>query len=244
MKYLLILTLTVSSAAGYLFWQNSDELDSKAFQQAIHKVKDHYLLDVRSSNEFSNGHIPGAMNIDWTTQTFRNRIEELDTTKPIFIYCSTGARSNVAADYLRNYGFSSVTELKDGLSAWHDESFPETPVEIVATDEMTLREFSWMLDLEHDVLVDFYIPWNTDCQKMEPIIDDLSIEYIGKVKIMRVNIDTYKHLATELGIEDEGIPVLQFYENGNLTFQWDGITKSSIIKKDISTYIQSSVINF
>lgn len=242
MKYLLILTIGVSALTGYIFLQVPTELEPKAFQKSFNASANPILIDVRTPYEFANGHIPGAMNVDWLSPTFNWRIAELDTARPVFLYCRTAGKSSFAAAHLRGNGFTSVTELIGGIDRWNKANLTITPGEIIPPVELEFTTFSRLLDLEHLVLVDFYLPWDTTCQKMEPIIDDLSIKYKGDFKVLRVNIDIYKHLATELGIE--ALPVIQFYENGNLTFTWEGITKRSLIEKDIAIYMNQAAANF
>lgn len=241
MRYLMLLAVSAMVTAAYLFWQTPTELDPKSFRKAIQETAGALLVDVRTPNEFSHGHIPGAMNIDWYSPAFAWRIAELDTAKPVFLYCKAGGRSSEAAVYIRSRGFGSVTELSGGWTAWNAEALPVTPLELLPPDEMTLAEFNRLLSLEHDVLVDFYIPWNPICRKLEPTIDDLAMDYAGNIKILRVNIDTYKQLATELGLED--VPMLQFYENGNLTFEWKGVTQRSVIEQQLSTYTNQAVVD-
>jgi len=79
------------------------------------------LLDVRSREEFSAGHIPGAINIPHTEVAAR--MPELlalaadDRSKPVVVYCRSGRRSGLAKDVLREHGFSRVTNL-GGMSDW------------------------------------------------------------------------------------------------------------------------------
>lgn len=65
------------------------------------------ILDVRTPEEFSQGHVPGAVNLPL------DQIEtiELDQNTPLFVYCHSGARSSSAAAILRNKGYLSVTNL-------------------------------------------------------------------------------------------------------------------------------------
>lgn len=74
------------------------------------------LLDVRSTDEFSRGHLPGAVNIP---------IEDLDRRLPevgsidrdVVVYCRTGRRSSMAARLLRQHGFTKVRDLGP-MTAW------------------------------------------------------------------------------------------------------------------------------
>ena len=74
------------------------------------------LVDVRSPEEFSRGHIPGSINLP--TQALRNAQEILDDLDaPIYVYCQSGARSSRAAKMLELMGYSHVTDL-GGIGAY------------------------------------------------------------------------------------------------------------------------------
>lgn len=77
-----------------------------------------YLLDVRSPEEFQNGHIPGAVEIP--LKELSRRLKELpaDKTQPILVYCNNGDRSARAARLLYNEGRKDVYHLSGGLRAW------------------------------------------------------------------------------------------------------------------------------
>jgi rhodanese-related sulfurtransferase len=73
------------------------------------------LLDVRSPQEFACGSIPGAVNIP--IETLRNRLAELDRTKPIVAYCQVGQRGYLAARILMQAGYD-VANLSGGYSTY------------------------------------------------------------------------------------------------------------------------------
>ena len=79
---------------------------------------DHFLLDVRTRGEFSQGHIDGATLIP--INELQSRILELEIhkNKSILVYCLSGARSSSAANYLASLGFSSVLNLRGGITSW------------------------------------------------------------------------------------------------------------------------------
>ncbi|MES2555751.1 MAG: thioredoxin domain-containing protein [Bacteroidota bacterium] len=228
MKYFVLLVLLVTLTGTYFLWPGTKELDPQDFNSALLSTQNKVLIDLRSAKDFSEGHIPGAVNVDAAWPTFKWRIDELDTACPVFLYCRNGERSAREAAYLRSKGFISITILRGGFQQWQADRFEVTPAEIIPPAELTYMEFSRMLDLEHLVIVDFYIPWDKNCRQQEPVIDDLATTFKGSVKIFRINIDTYKHLATEMGIET--IPTLQFYENGNLVETIEGVTSREFIE--------------
>ncbi|MDO7252833.1 thioredoxin family protein [Helicobacter cappadocius] len=62
------------------------------------------------------------------------------------------------------------------------------------------------------VIVDFGANWCPDCRKIEPILEALSKDYEGKVKIYKINIDAEEELKDELGVKR--IPTLMFFKDG------------------------------
>lgn len=223
----------VSALSLILFWPTSNEVQPKTFAEKIKAAPTAVVIDMRTADEFSSGHIPGAMHIDWLWPSRERRIAELDTAASVFLYSRYGEYNSKAESYLLSKGFTSVTTLQGGIVKWRTEKFPLTPVEITPPRELelTFNDFSRLLDLEHAVIVDFYIPWDTNCRKTEPIIDAIALEHRKTVKILRINIDKYKHLATEMGIEN--IPLLQFYENGNLTGEFEGVASRRMIEQQL-----------
>jgi thioredoxin 1 len=231
MKYVTIIVLMLGMSA-YALWPEQEELEAKAFARELEACRDKVLIDLRSGSDFSAGHIAGAMNIDWGRRNFSRRAAGLDTAATLFIYCGDGKRSALAFDYLRSHGFVSVRVLKDGLASWSRERYTITPSELVPPAELTLKEFSRMLDLEHLVIVSFYLPDDRNSRLLEPVLDELAIAWRGKVKILRIDIDNYKYLATEMGIES--VPVLQFYENGNLCTTIEGLNSRDAIETEFN----------
>ena len=68
------------------------------------------LIDVRSPEEFADGHIPGSINLP--IQALRNAGDHLqDPETPVFLYCHSGARSSRAAKMLQIMGYAHVTDL-------------------------------------------------------------------------------------------------------------------------------------
>ena len=87
------------------------------FERAINK-KDIQLLDVRTKEEFNEGHIAYADHANWYNEKeFLNKISQLDKSKSVYVYCYSGVRSNNAAKLLTSKGFI-VFDLKGGISNW------------------------------------------------------------------------------------------------------------------------------
>lgn len=77
------------------------------------------LVDVRTAREYAAGHIKGATNIDFfRSSVFETAFDRLDRSKPVYIYCQSGNRSQKAARRLLGMGFEEIYDLKGGYVAW------------------------------------------------------------------------------------------------------------------------------
>lgn len=77
-------------------------------------------VDVRTVAEYSEGHIPGSLNINVMDENFAlNAGEMLDKTRPVAVYCKSGRRSRKAANILVKKGFS-VSNLDKGIEDWKE----------------------------------------------------------------------------------------------------------------------------
>lgn len=77
------------------------------------------ILDIRTAEEFSQGHVYGAVNVDfYQTAQFEAYLDQLDKAKPYLIYCRSGNRSGQALKIMETKGFTKVTNLKGGIAAW------------------------------------------------------------------------------------------------------------------------------
>ena len=81
------------------------------------------VLDVRTEDEFSSGHVKGALNADVNSTGFMYQIQGLDKGKDYVVYCHSGRRSVKASDILINEGFTSVTNVEGGIVAWKDMGY-------------------------------------------------------------------------------------------------------------------------
>jgi rhodanese-related sulfurtransferase len=147
------------------------------------------LLDVRTAEEFEKGHLSKALNIDWNGDDFVAKIAPLDKSKPIFIYCLSGARSAAAAAKMRSDGFKTVVELQGGILKWRASNLPETKGDPVKTAGMSQPDFEALLKTEKLVLIDFYADWCAPCKKMAPYLEEIKAEMAEKVSVVRINAD-------------------------------------------------------
>ena len=105
-------------------------VDNKAVQERMKAGDDIVVLDVRTPGEFTGrlGHVPGAVNLplaDLGSRLTANA-EEMDALKatPVYVMCRTANRSPNAARMLRKRGFTDVSVIKGGMSAWKRSGLP------------------------------------------------------------------------------------------------------------------------
>lgn len=92
-------------------------IEADKFEQQIEK-EGVQLIDVRTPEEYKEGHIEGAKNIDFLGEDFLAQFNELDKNEPVYLYCRSGNRSAKASDLLTEAGFKNIIDLKGGYIAW------------------------------------------------------------------------------------------------------------------------------
>jgi phage shock protein E len=86
------------------------------------------VIDVRTPEEFAEGHIKGAQNVDIASPDFAKELAKLDPAKTYLVHCAAGGRSTRSLSILNKLGFKSVMHLDGGLNGWKKAGLPlETP---------------------------------------------------------------------------------------------------------------------
>lgn len=86
--------------------------------------KGNVVLDVRTPKEFAAGHVPGAVNIDWHSRKFKERVEKLDKSKKYLVHCQSGTRSAAATRLMSTLGFSQLYDFSGGWAAYKKADKP------------------------------------------------------------------------------------------------------------------------
>ena len=83
------------------------------------------------------------------------------------------------------------------------------------------------------VLVDYWAEWCGPCKMIAPILDSLTTEYAGKLKISKVNIDDNQKIPQKYGVR--GIPTLMIFKNGNV----EATKVGALSKSQLTAFIDS-----
>jgi thioredoxin 1 len=107
--------------------------------------------------------------------------------------------------------------------------------EIQLTDDSFEKE---VLQSPDPVLVDFWAPWCGPCRMLTPIVEELSKEYEGKVKVAKLNTDDNPNAATKFNIS--AIPTMLFFKGGKVEHQMVGVHSKADIKKMLDEMVGSN----
>jgi thioredoxin 1 len=107
---------------------------------------------------------------------------------------------------------------------------------------ISLNEQSWkneVTDSELPVIVDFWAEWCAPCRMMAPILEEISKEYEGKIKVGKLNVDENPTVAGEYRVM--GIPTLLFFRSGKLVDKVVGVVPKKALQDKIETIIKEEV---
>lgn len=211
-----VLTACNSSA------QNSVNIDE--FEKTI-KTGNVQILDCRTAGEYNSGYIKNSLQADWNNRAqFDDRTQHLDKSKPVYVYCASGVRSDKAAAALRAKGFTAVN-MEGGMNAWKKAG---KPVE-GATNEgkITNDQYVGYTSQKGLVLIDFGAVWCPPCKKMEPVIAEVKKK--GGVTVQYVDGGANAELMNQYNIE--AMPTFILYKNGKEVWRKQGIVSLEEFEK-------------
>jgi rhodanese-related sulfurtransferase len=128
-KKMLVMTVAALCAAGFLAG-TAAAVEDVAPRQAHRMIRenrdnpDFVILDVRTPEEFEDGRLEGAVNIDYYAEDFRDRIDRLQREDTYLIYCRSGARSSSAYRMMEEMGFERMYNLRGGILEWKSRGLP------------------------------------------------------------------------------------------------------------------------
>jgi rhodanese-related sulfurtransferase len=122
-SFIYLLLFVLSSCTSTSDETAKATLEPKAFNEQVQSGQG-ILLDVRTPEEYQEGLLADAQNIDYKNTSFEESLEQLDKDKTYYVYCKAGVRSEKAVELMQKKGFTSVYHMKGGIDAWKKEGLP------------------------------------------------------------------------------------------------------------------------
>lgn len=218
-QYLLLFIFSLAVSCSNTA-QTGGSVGPDAFEKGIQQ-KNVQILDTRTAGEYRSGHIPGALQADWTDeQQFNDRTAHLDKNRPVYVYCLSGARSAEAAKYLREQGFKEVVNMQGGISGWRRAGKSLEAADI-SKAQTARADYDVLTASSSVVLVDFGAEWCPPCKKMEPVLAEFMKEQGEKVKL--VKMDGGNEIALMQALQVEALPTFILYKNGQVAQRKQGV---------------------
>ncbi|MFV8373960.1 thioredoxin domain-containing protein [Flavobacterium sp. LB1P62] len=225
--YLIILSFVVLSCKGQTT-KTVKTIEAKAFAEKIKETPNPQILDVRTPEEFASDYIDNAKNVNWLENTFVSDAEKFDKSRPVFVYCKSGGRSQKAAEKLSELGFTTIYQLDGGILKWNAAGLSKPSDKIIG---MCSQEYAELLNSDKKVLINFYAEWCAPCKKMTPYILQMQKNLANKVTIIRLNADENKTLMAELKISE--LPTVLLYEKAAVKWKHSGFINEDDLKKQL-----------
>jgi len=125
-KKIFFLALIINSFTSFAFANSSDDISQKALQTIMNSSEKStlVLLDVRSAEEYAEGHVPGAINI--SHKQIKSNLAKLLNHKndTVVVYCRSGYRAGIAKDILAKNGFTKLRHLSGDMNGWYEAKLP------------------------------------------------------------------------------------------------------------------------
>lgn len=122
MKHLLILSVTL--LASLTFAADAPKHVKAAEAAQIIAGGKVAIIDVRTADEFKDGHLKDAKNIDIMADDFEAQLAKLDKTQPTLVHCQAGGRSMRALKVFQKLGFEKLIHLDEGYAGWEAAGKP------------------------------------------------------------------------------------------------------------------------
>ncbi len=88
------------------------------------------------------------------------------------------------------------------------------------------------------VLVDFWAPWCGPCRMMAPVLDELSEELSGKLKVAKLDVENPNHEALAIQYQIQSIPNMKLFKSGKVAKDFIGFRPKEVFKQELETEIK------
>ncbi len=207
------------------------QLSVKETAAKLSVLKNAQILDARSTEEFLQNHIKGALNADAKAAGYEQLIAGLSKDKPTFVYSIANGRSSALSAELRQKGFKQVYELAGGLSNWIGAGYP-----IVSNAKkgasITRAQYTALTGSAPLVLIDFGSKYCGACKKLAPVLDSLRGKSSFTPKV--ISIEEYDSPALAHELKVNVLPTLVLYQNNKEVWRKSGFSSTLQVEQVVN----------
>ncbi len=124
MSTLSIIMASASPDSGPGISSNAVNVSTPDAYALMESRPDMVIIDVRTPQEYQAGHLDGAINLDYYSSGFLDRLKALDKNSTYIVYCRKGIRGGIALVMMRSLGFKEVYNILGGIALWAEEGRP------------------------------------------------------------------------------------------------------------------------
>lgn len=118
--FIFVITLTFSSINSFSQEPNNYLVNVNDLKELF--ISKSLLIDVRTPEEFQEGTIENAINLNFYEENFNDEVEKLDRHIPVVLFCKAGGRSAQAYEIFKQKGFKNIKEIDGGYDAWSQKA--------------------------------------------------------------------------------------------------------------------------
>ncbi len=213
----LLLLVATMAAANVRAQRKILIVPADSFELKINAEKKPQIIDTRLPEEFAINHLLNAININRQAEDYSQKIQQLEKSKPVFLYAIGNARSTQLARELLGNGFTEVYVLDGGIGGWIGQG---KPIFTSAKETFSINDFKNILAAHQLVLLDLHTRYCPGCRKVQPVIDSVQNEYKQKLQIVR--IDVYDNPGVAGTFKVNAIPTITLYNKSTIVWTHTG----------------------
>lgn len=229
--YLILLLATYSVHA------QSRVLDPDPFHSNLRNDQQKQLLDIRSHEKFTKGHIKNAVNIDFEDDSFESLVVKyFDKNSPLYFYGGSDFMSENAKVFLTDIGFKNITCLAGGFSEWISKSKPYASSNEVFEPIAAYTPTNFENTIATNALVFVYLktPSCGFCKKMDPFI--LKQARNHNYRMLKIDIEENENMSYYFDAHET--PTMLIFKNRRQVWKRTGAMDERELSQILLNYYQ------
>ena len=119
-----LFAFALAAMAAVTAYADSTNVTPDEAEKLLKQNKQIVVLDVRTPEEFAQGHLAGAKNLDFHSDDFAKQLDALDKSKPYLVHCAAGGRSAKSMATFKKLNFQVIYHMDAGFNGWKEAGKP------------------------------------------------------------------------------------------------------------------------